>query len=61
MPFQFSISNPYHFERNKGVGCGSLYYGLAFQAKFQPLTPFPPLKPYNLIFGMPLGSQNAIM
>ncbi len=28
MPFQFPISNPYPFEHNKGVGCGSLYCGL---------------------------------
>ncbi len=30
-PFQFPISSPrpFEFERNKGVGCGSLYYGLA--------------------------------
>jgi hypothetical protein len=27
MPSQFPISNPYLFEKNKGVGCGSFYYG----------------------------------
>ncbi len=29
MPFQFLISSPCPFERKKGVGCGSLYCGLA--------------------------------
>jgi hypothetical protein len=27
MPFQFPISSPYLFEKDKGVGFGSLYYG----------------------------------
>jgi hypothetical protein len=27
MQFQFPISSPYPFERNKGIGCGSFYYG----------------------------------
>jgi hypothetical protein len=27
MPFQFPISSPCPFERNKGVGCGSFYCG----------------------------------
>ncbi len=61
MSFQFPISSPCPFERNKGVGSGSLYYGLALQMKFQPLTPFPPLKPYDLISRMPSGHQNATM
>jgi hypothetical protein len=30
MPSQFPISSPYFFERNKGVGCGSFYYGHTF-------------------------------
>jgi len=29
MPSQFLLSSPCPFERNKGVGCGSLYCGLA--------------------------------
>jgi hypothetical protein len=27
MPSQFPISSPCPFERNKGIGCGSIYYG----------------------------------
>jgi hypothetical protein len=30
MPSQFPISSPYFFERNKGVVCGSFYYGRTF-------------------------------
>jgi hypothetical protein len=30
MPFQFSISSPYLFERNERIGCGSFYCGHIF-------------------------------
>ncbi len=33
MPSQFPISSPCPFEKNKGVGCNSLYYGLGHLSK----------------------------
>jgi hypothetical protein len=37
MPSQFPISNPYPFEKDKGDGLGSFYYGHIHKSSTTPL------------------------